>query len=175
MVRGRAETVEGTVWCCIKTCMQCAAGWVRASVCLEVEAMAPVYCQRAGGLAAVGATGEKGGPMSKNGLETTTHCPALELGHGNVFGGPLRWRPAEGKADVWLLPGQPLHPGFTSQPPPQALLDLRSVSVCLHQCLDIYRSASTDPPRHVFRHELKKAWVPVSMPFPQPYLELVLT
>lgn len=87
MVRGRAETVEGTVWCCIKTCMQCAAGWVRASVCLEVEAMAPVYCRRAGGLAAVGATGEKGGPMSKNGLETTTHCPTLELGHGNVFGG----------------------------------------------------------------------------------------
>ena len=91
--RGRAESVEGAIWCCIKICMQCAAGWVRALVCLEVEAVAPVYCQRAGELAAVGATGEKGGPTSKNGLEiegkcdTTTHCPTLELGHGNVFRG----------------------------------------------------------------------------------------
>ena len=93
MVRGCAETLEGATWCCIKICMHCAAGWMRASVCLQVEAVAPVYCQRAGELAAVGATGEKGGPTSENGLEiegkrdTTTHCPALELGHGNVFRG----------------------------------------------------------------------------------------
>ena len=42
MVLGRAETVEGAIWCCIKICMPCAAGWGRALVCLEVEAMAPV-------------------------------------------------------------------------------------------------------------------------------------
>lgn len=42
MVRGRAETVAGAIWCCIKICMQCAARWGRALVCLEVEVMAPV-------------------------------------------------------------------------------------------------------------------------------------
>ena len=88
----------------------------------------------------------------------------------------LEMEASRGKDGCLPLPRSAAPPRLHfSGPNPRHSWICRSVSVCHHQCLGIYRSTLTDPPSHVFRHELKKAGVPMSMPFSQPYLEFVLT
>ena len=88
----------------------------------------------AGGLAAVGATGEKGGPPTKTGLEiegkcdATAPCPASELGHGNVSGGrqPGPWDGGRQRGR-WMFGSSSFSPSAPAplvRPPPQPFLGL---------------------------------------------------
>lgn len=90
-------TTEGALWCGNKVCMPVlpVGG---TSVCLEMEAVTPLPCQRAAGKAVSGYN--RGGKRSQGitmGLRlrgdvtllstTTTHSPNLGLEHGQVFRG----------------------------------------------------------------------------------------
>lgn len=119
---------------------------------------------------------EKKEPRSKNvpwdegQYNTTTYCPNLELGHGHVFRG-LQLSPWGGKqkrkrytfgSSSWS------HSTLASllSPQPRHYFIYISISVCLHQCLCIYRPRYIDTLSHIFKQELKNAWKQMPMNFP---------